>query len=121
MKKLRDDSGAVENRAYFIRDPADSIRDPLKKERRGLPRKAHLIKRLLIKLSGYHTKLTPFVARGPCASQGSLDQKTSNQLSGRIESGMTRLKTAPTLFGTPPTLDPLKKERRGLEPRLPQS
>ena len=44
-----------------------------------MPRKAHLIKKLLIKLSGYKTKLTPFVARGPCASQGSLDQKTSNQ------------------------------------------
>ena len=44
-----------------------------------MPRKAHLIKKLLIKLSGYYTKLTPFVARGPCASQGSLDQKTSNQ------------------------------------------
>ena len=27
-----------------------------------------------------YTKLTPFVARGPCASQGSLDQKTSNQV-----------------------------------------
>ena len=68
-----------------------------------MPRKAHLIKKLLIKLSGYinpvargpcacsldqktsnqakwvYTKLTQFVARGPCASQGSLDQKTSNQ------------------------------------------
>ena len=44
-----------------------------------MPRKAHLIKKLQIKLSGYNTKLTPFVARGPCASQGSLDQKTSNQ------------------------------------------
>ena len=44
-----------------------------------MPRKAHLIKKLQIKLSGYDTKLTPFVARGPCASQGSLDQKTSNQ------------------------------------------
>ena len=44
-----------------------------------MPRKAHLIKKLLIKLSGYDTKLTQFVARGPCASQGSLDQKTSNQ------------------------------------------
>ena len=41
-----------------------------------MPRKAHLIKKLLIKISGYKTKLTPFVARGPCASQ---DQKTSNQ------------------------------------------
>ena len=44
-----------------------------------MPRKADLIKRLLSKLSWYHTKLTPFVARGPCASQSSLDQKTSNQ------------------------------------------
>ena len=64
-----------------------------------MPRKAHLIKKLLITLMGYYmrkphrvskslkcefifqiwyyTKLTPFVARGPCASQGSLDQKTS--------------------------------------------
>ncbi len=29
---------------------------------------------------GTYTKLTPFVARGPCASQGSLDQKTSNHV-----------------------------------------
>ena len=31
------------------------------------------------KKTSCYTKLTPFVARGPCASQGSLDQKTSNQ------------------------------------------
>ena len=28
----------------------------------------------------HYTKLTPFVARGPCASQCSLDQKTSNHV-----------------------------------------
>ena len=80
----RDDSGAVENRAYFIRDRADSIRDPLKKERRGLePR-----------LPQSYTKLTPFVVRGPCASQGSLDQKTSNQAKWVLEFDAVKMQIA---------------------------
>ena len=47
-----------------------------------MPRNTDLIKRLLIKVIGFYTKLTPFVLRGPCASQ--FDQKTNFPRVGKI-------------------------------------
>jgi hypothetical protein len=56
-----------------------------------VPRHADLIKRLLIKLSWYYTKLAPFVVRGPCASPCWLDQKTSNQVNWVLEVRIVKL------------------------------
>ena len=45
-----------------------------------MPHNADFIRRRRIKLIGYNTQLTRFVARGPHASQCRLYRKTSNQV-----------------------------------------